>query len=253
MYPAERQSSILSLAHAHDGYVSVASLSAELEVTPETIRRDLAVLERQGLIRRRHGGAQLTRGTPFEISLAKRQRDEAAEKRRIAQRAIAELPDDGVVILDSGSLALVIASLFPDRRLSVVTNNLPAISVLRARTALDVYALPGRVRAISQASVDEWTRHRLSTLNADLVLLGANGLAADAGVTTTVPEEAEVKRAMLLAARRRVLTVTASKIGIASFCRVSAVSELDMIITDARVDADVADALHAAGPDVITV
>ncbi len=252
MYPAERQAAIIAAAHEDDGALSVTALSRDLGVTAETIRRDLAVLERQGAIVRTHGGARLTPGMPFELSLAKRQAAEADEKRRIAVRAVEEIPTDGVVLLDSGSLALVTASVFPDLSIIVVTNNLPAIPVLAERANISVMALPGRVRPISQGAVDEWTRHRLSTLNVDLVLLGANGLTADA-VTTTIPDEAEVKRAMLLSAKRRVLTITASKIGISSFCHVADTDELDMIITDDRIRAEMRDSLHAAGPDIIVV
>ncbi|WP_166979651.1 DeoR/GlpR family DNA-binding transcription regulator [Paramicrobacterium fandaimingii] len=253
MYPAERQSAIVAAAHEHDGMLSVTSLSTELEVTTETIRRDLAALERQGIIVRTHGGARLAHGMPFEISLAKRQAEEADEKRRIALRAIEELPSDGVVLLDSGSLALVTASVFPDASIIVVTNNLPAIPVLKQRPNVTVMALPGRVRTISQGAVDEWTRQRLSTLNVDLVLLGSNGLTASAGVTTTIPDEAEVKRAMLLSAKRRVLTITASKVGLTSFCHVADLAELDTIITDSRIERDTADELHAGGPDIVVV
>lgn len=253
MYPAERQSAIVAAAHQHDGVLQVTTLSADLGVTTETIRRDLAALERQGIIVRTHGGAKLAHGMPFEISLAKRQAEEADEKRRIALRAVAELPKDGVVLLDSGSLALVTASVFPDVPIIVVTNNLPAIPVLRQRPNVSVMALPGRVRTISQGAVDEWTRQRLSTLNVDLVLLGANGLTPATGVTTTIPDEAEVKRAMLLSAKRRVLTLTASKIGLTSFCHVADLAELDMVITDERIDRETADALHAAGPELVVV
>ena len=254
MYPAERQAAIIAIAQASDGEISVAAMSDELRVTPETIRRDLAVLERQGLIRRRHGGAQLTRSTPFELTLARRQLDEAEEKHAIATRVLQELPPDGVVLLDSGSLTLVIASLFPpDRRLIVVTNNLPAVGLLTKRPMLTVLALPGRVRSMTQGAVDEWTRQRISTLNFDVAIVGGNGLTPDTGVTTTNPSEAEVKRAMLLSARRRILAITASKIGRVSFCHVADVSEFDTIVTDDRIDQEYARQLSSAGPDLVVV
>lgn len=227
-------------------------MSDRLRVTPETIRRDLAVLERQGLIMRQHGGARLTRSTPFELSLARRQLDEADEKLAIAHRVLQELPPDGVVLLDSGSLTLVIASIFPaDRELVVVTNNLPAISLLAQRPLLTVLALPGRVRSITQGAVDDWTRQRISTLNIDLAVIGGNGLTPEAGLTTTTPDEAEVKRAMLRSARRRILAITSSKIGHSSFCHVADVNELDTIVTDSRIDPGQARLLSSAGPDLI--
>ncbi|MCU1635284.1 MAG: hypothetical protein JWQ68_523 [Cryobacterium sp.] len=254
MYPAERQAAIIADAQTRDGKVFVTALSGKLQVTPETIRRDLAVLERQGLLIRQHGGARLTRRTPFELSLARRQLEEAAQKQAIAQRVLQELPSDGVVLLDSGSLTLVIASIFPaDRELIVVTNNLPAVTLLTQRPLLTVLALPGRVRPLTQGAVDEWTRQRISSLNVDLSIVGGNGLTSDTGLTTTNPDEAEVKRAMLLAGRRRILPITSPKIGRASFCHVADVSELDMIITDSGADPSQVTALSSAGPELIVV
>ena len=254
MYPAERQAAIIAIAQASDGEISVARMSDELGVTPETIRRDLAVLERQGLIMRQHGGAQLTRSTPFELTLARRQLDEAEEKHAIASRVLQELPPDGVVLLDSGSLTLVIASLFPaDRRLVVVTNNLAAVGLLSERPLLSVLALPGRVRSMTQGAVDEWTRQRISTLNVDVAVIGGNGLTPDTGLTTTNPSEAAVKRAMLLSAKRRILAITASKIGHASFCHVADVNEFNTIVTDDRIDQEHAGRLSSAGPDLVVV
>jgi DeoR family transcriptional regulator, fructose operon transcriptional repressor len=254
MYPAERQAAIVALARNGDGEISVSTMSDALEVTVETIRRDLSVLERQGHVTRHHGGARLAHNTPFEQSLVKRQRHEAPEKRAIAERLIQELPADGAVMLDSGWLPLVIASVFPDdRELIVVTNNLPAIPLLTRKPRLTVLALPGRIRSLTQGIVDEWTRQRISTLNVDLAILGANGLTATHGATTTIPDEAEVKRGMLLAGKRRILAVTASKIGRASFCHFADVSELDAIITDSRIDDEQAAQLSAAGPELIIV
>lgn len=253
MYPAERQAEIIRMAHSQGGILSVTELSDALGVTAETVRRDLSVLERQGLIVREHGGASLVRNTPFELSLTMRQLDEADEKRRIAARVVAELPADGVVLLDSGSMALVIASLIPDKELIVVTNNLPAIPVLLEKRNLTVLALPGRVRNLTQGAVDELTRRRLETLNVDVAILGGNGLTPAHGLTTTIPDEADVKRAMLLAARRRVLAITASKIGRTSFCRFARVDELDVIVTDDRIDAGDIEAFATAGPELVVV
>lgn len=254
MYPVERQAAIIASAQSGDGEISVTALSEALNVTPETIRRDLAVLERQGVLNRKHGGARLTRELPFEVGLAQRDLSEGAEKRRIGLRILQELPPDGVVLLDSGSLTLALARLFPeDRDLIVVTNNLAAVPILAAKKGLTVMALPGRVRAMTQGAVDEWTRSRISSLNVDLVVLGANGLSAEEGATTTIPEESEVKRAMLLSARRRILGVTSSKIGQISFSHVAACDEFDLIVTDSRLGAHQQAQLRAVGAPLVVV
>lgn len=254
MYPAERQASIITAAQQGDGSIVVSAMSALLGVTPETVRRDLAALERRGVLSRTHGGARLSTSAPFELALAQRQLGERAERERIARRVIDELPADGVVLLDSGSLILTVAEYLPtDRRLVIVTNNLAAIPVLSTNPMLTVHALPGRVRAMTQGAVDEWTRRRLSELHVDVVILGANGVTGAGGVTTTNPDEAEVKRAMIASARHRVLAVTSSKIGVTSFCTVAALSEFDTVITDSGANPEELDQIRSAGPVVAAV
>ncbi|MGO2746788.1 DeoR/GlpR family DNA-binding transcription regulator [Microbacterium sp.] len=235
MYPAERRLAILSEASAGDGRVSVARLSARLGVTYATIRRDLDDLEREGMLRRQHGGARLIRTLPFELSLPDRRTTEGAERARIAKGVVDLLPQDGVVLLDSGALILSVAEAFPaDRDLMIVTNNLPAARLLAGYERLTVLMLPGRVRHLTQASVDEWARARLAGLNVDLAVLGANGVTVD-GVTTTIPAEVAVKQAMIAAATRSVLAVTATKFGTRSFCEFADLSDFDVIVTDDRL------------------
>jgi DeoR family fructose operon transcriptional repressor len=251
MYPAERQSAIIARGSRSTGSLLVSDLSTHLGVTPETVRRDLSELERQGLVRRRRGGAVLT-GRPFELPLARRRDTEAAERRAVAALVVAGLPEEGVLLLDSGSMTLEIAMLLPDAsRLIVVTNSLPVAALLAPRPHLTVLSLPGRVRPVTQGTVGDWALRRLGELHADVTVLGANGVGATSGATTTLLDEAELKRGMIQAARRRVLAVTASKFQGDSFCRFAGVSEFDLVVTDGRLDAVTAHALGAAGTEVL--
>lgn len=254
MYPAERRQAILAEARSGDGRVSVARLSAHLGVTYATIRRDLDDLEREGLLRRQHGGARLVRTSPFELSLPMRAATEQAERGLVASAVVRMLPQDGVVLLDSGALMLSIAERFPrDRELMVVTNNLPAARVLGAFSNLTVLTLPGQVRRLTQATVDEISRSRLDGLRVDLALLGANGVTAEHGATTTIPAEAAIKRAMLTAADRSILAVSASKFTQVSFCGFAEVEEFERIVTDDRLDEATRAELADAGAELTVV
>jgi DeoR family transcriptional regulator, fructose operon transcriptional repressor len=193
----------------------------------------------------------LVESVPFEQALAARHADQRAEKQLIAAAVISELPTDGVVVLDSGSLTFVIAEMIPDDRpLVIVSNNLPGAMILAEKPRLTVITLPGMIRGLTQASVDGWTTRRLESLSADLAIVGVNGITPDLGLTTTNPEEAAVKRAMLMCARRRVVPVVSAKIGRNSFCSFAAVNEVDKIITDPGADPDLLAEFRGAGPDV---
>ena len=253
MYPPERQQAIAEyLVDRPEHRAGVAQISERLGVTAETVRKDLDVLERRGVLRRVRGGAELLSTTPFEQALAARHAEQFDDKLAIARRVVAELPEDGVVILDSGSLTFVCAQLMPtDRALTLVTNNLPAARYLAGHTKLQILTLPGSVRGLTSAAVDPWTVRRLSTITADLAVIGVNAMTAERGLMTTNPEEAAVKRAMLLAARRRLVPVISSKLGRTSFCTFGAVSEVDLVITDRGAAPEQLAELSAAGPAVV--
>ena len=253
MYPPERQRAITDLLMQEDGRrASVAQISEQLKVTTETVRRDLDVLERRGVLRRIRGGAELMDSTPFEQALAARHAEQFDDKVVIARRVVAELPEDGVVVLDSGSLTFVCAqAMSRDRALVIVTNNLPAAQFLAEYDNLRVFTLPGMIRGLTSAAVDAWTSRRLTTLTADLAIIGVNGLTTTHGLTTTNPEEAATKRAILLAARRRIVPVISGKLGRNSFCSFAAVNEVDLVITDAGANRELTRELAAAGPEVV--
>ncbi|MCW2803638.1 MAG: Transcriptional regulator, DeoR family [Propionibacteriaceae bacterium] len=255
MYPPERRRAITDLLlSVADRRASVAQISDHLQVTTETVRRDLDVLERRGVLRRVRGGAELMDSTPFEQALAARQAEQYEDKKRISRRLLDELPNDGVVVLDSGSLTLVFAQAIPrDRSLTIVTNNLPAAKHLSDYENLRIITLPGMIRGLTSAAVDAWTSRRLRSLTTDLAIVGVNGLTASHGLTTTNPEEAAAKRSMLLAARRRVVPVISGKLGRNSFCSFAAVNEVDLIVTDAAAPDAVVQELAAAGPEVVVV
>lgn len=253
MYPPERQQAIADyLVGRPDCRAGIVQISEQLGVTTETVRKDLDVLERRGVLRRVRGGAELLSTTPFEQALAARHAEQFEDKLAIARRVVAELPEDGVVIMDSGSLTFVCAQLLPtDRRLTLVTNNLPAARYLAGRTQMQIMTLPGSVRGLTSAAVDPWTTNRLNTITADLAIIGVNALSAERGLMTTNPEEASVKRAMLLTARRRLVPVISGKLSRTSFCTFGAVSEIDMVITDRAASPETIAELNAAGPAVV--
>lgn len=255
MFPPQRQRAITDMLLAQGSRsASVVAIAERLQVATETVRRDLEVLVRRGLIRRVRGGAELVESVPFDEALTARHAGQLAQKQAIAAAALEDLPPDGVVVLDSGSLTYVVASLLPtDHTSTVVTNNLPAAAMLADRPGLTVITLPGMIRGLTQASVDGWTTRRLERLSVDLAIVGVNGLTSALGLTTTDPEEAAVKRTMLLCARRRLVPVVSAKLGRNSFSSFAAVNEVDKIITDSGAEAELVAELRAGGPEVAVV
>jgi len=251
MYAAERQQRMLTMARA-DGRVEVAQVADVLGVSPETVRRDLTALERHGVLRRVHGGAIPVERLGFEPSVAARAERFVAEKERIAKAALDQLPDEGTVLLDSGTTTLRLAEALPrDRELTVVTNSLPAAQVLSGNPAITLYLLGGRLRPRTQAAVGEWLTSALAELSIDVAFLGTNGLSLERGLTTPDPTEALAKKAMVAAARRPVVVTDHSKVGVNQFSRFARFEDLAAVITDSGLDLETASLIEAAGPEVI--
>jgi DeoR family transcriptional regulator, fructose operon transcriptional repressor len=251
MYAEQRQQRIVELARSV-GRVDVAALAAEFGVTAETVRRDLTALERHGLLRRVHGGAIPVERLGFEPGLAARDAVMTEEKERIAKAALAELPAEGSVLLDAGTTTARLAELLPgDRDLTVVTNALPIALTLSIRPGLTLRLLGGRVRGRTLAAVDEWALRSLREVYVDVAFVATNGISLERGLTTPDPAEADVKRAMIAAARRVVLLADHTKVGAKNFARFGDLEDIDVLVTDSGLDAAEMARLEAAGLEVV--
>ncbi len=251
MYAEERLQQIVERARA-EGRVEVMALAAQLDVTAETIRRDLTNLERQGLLRRVHGGAIPVTRLGFEPAVSQRAEAAAVEKDRIAKAALAELPQEGAVLLDSGTTTARIAEVLPnDRELTIVTNSIPIALTLSVRPNLQVLVTGGRVRSRTLAGVGDWATGALSRVRVDVAFMGTNGISPEFGLTTPDQSEAAVKRAMIDAARRVVVVADHTKLGEDYFARFAELGEVDTVITDDRADEELVSLIEAKGPTVV--
>ena len=251
MYGPERQRLIVTEAR-RAGRVEVTALAAQLDVTTETVRRDLTALERQGLLRRVHGGAIPVERLGFEPGLDARASSQTDQKERIAKAALAELPHEGAILIDAGTTTARLAELIPgDRELTVITNSLPIAMTLSVRPSLTVLMIGGRIRGRTLAAVDTWAQQALRDTFVDLAFVGTNGISVRRGLTTPDQTEAATKAAMIAAARRTVVLADHTKLGVDHLARFGSLDDIDTFITDSDADAELAADLEAAGPTVV--
>lgn len=251
LYAPQRHNSILARARAQ-GRVEVNDLAEQLGVTPETIRRDLTALERLGQVRRVHGGALPIVETAAEPTFLERLGRFAQEKERIAARALAELPAQGTILLDSGTTTLALAkALPPDLDVEIVTNSVTVAALLMDLVDQPVHILGGTIRRRTGASVGPWSVAALADLAVDVAFIGTNGFTPERGLTTPVHAEAATKRAMVESARRAVVLADSSKAGQVRLHRFAKLEEIAALITDSGLDDDTAHELDAAGMEVI--
>ncbi len=243
----DRQHAIYMLA-LREGSVDVADLARRYGVTTETIRRDLSDMQGRQLLRRVHGGAVPLERMNHEPKVDARDMVNADEKLRIATLAVGEVPERGSVIIDSGSTGQRLADVFPvDRDVHVVTNSLITALTLSRRGLRDLTVLGGSVRTKRLAMVDETTPAELQHMAIDVLFMSCDGLSFQHGLTTPYREEHTVKRAMIERAHRVVALVDQSKFGNVQMFSFASFDEIDVLVTDTRVDPEAVDFLTGHG------
>ena len=253
LYAEERHEAIAGLVRQH-GRISVSEVATTFGVTTETVRRDLAALERAGLLRRVHGGAVPTTALALaEAALDVRDGAHAAQKDRIARAALDLVPGTGgSVLLDAGTTTGRLAALLPtDRDLLVITHAVPLAARLASVPGIALQVVGGAVRGSTQAAVGAETVAVLSDLRADVVFVGTNGLVPGSGLSTPNTEEAAVKRALVRAGRQVVVVTDSSKIGVEQLVRFAPMSAVDVLVTDDGIRSADRAAVEADGVEVV--
>lgn len=232
----QRQSEILRMALAQ-GAVDVGELATRFGVTTETIRRDLSEMQRRKLLQRVHGGAVPVEEVTHEPMVDARHMRHAEEKLRIAQQAIAFVPEGGSVIIDSGSTGARLAEVFPvDRNVHVVTNSLMTGLTLARRGLKDLTVLGGQVSTNTFAMLDSTALDAVRGMVVDALFISCDGLSLNRGLTTPFREEERMKSSMIRQSRTVVAMVDHSKIGLDRMFGFAALEDLDVLITDTGAD-----------------
>lgn len=249
MLTDERRALILDRLR-NQGRVLAADLTAELEVSSDTIRRDLRELHDAGLLRRVHGGALPRHGDAAPFATRARRAPEA--KASIARRAAACVRDGQVVVLDGGTTTLELARALPDElRASVITTSPPIALALADHPGLEVTVVGGTLRRNALVTVGAAAVEALRVIRADVVFLGVCGLHPEIGVTTEDLEERHVKAAMIDGAAEVVALADHDKLGTAMPVVVAPLSAVTHLVTDADVDDEALAPYRAVGIEVL--
>lgn len=228
--------------------VDVASLSGDLGVSQASVRRDLQLLEAQQLLTRTHGGA-VASGVLYELPMRYRGGRHHAEKRAIA-KCVAQMlgPEVGSVGLNGGSTTTEVARALAGReRLRVVTNALNIASDLAVRSNIELVVCGGSVRTESYELVGPLSELTLANVNLDVAIVGVDGVSTTAGLTTHHEVEAQTNRTLLRTAERVIVVADSSKLGRRGFARISDLSVVHDLVTDAAAQESDVQAFRAAG------
>lgn len=228
MLTAQRKTYLLDILR-RDGRIVAKTLSAELGLSEDTLRRDLREMAGEGLLQRVHGGA--LPASPAMAGFAARQHISSAGKEAIG-RAAAQLVQPGqVVFIDGGTTsAQLVRHLAPGLKATVVTHS-PSVAVaLAEHPDIEVVMLGGRLFKHSMVGVGAATIAAIAQVRADLYFMGVCSLHPEAGLSTGDFEEACVKRALCQAAAETIVLASPEKLATASPYQVVPLGEIGGIV-----------------------
>lgn len=245
MLTSQRKLLLLDILR-QEGKIVAKTVAAQLDISEDTIRRDLRELAGEGLLQRVHGGA--LPASPAMGDFAARQRIAADDKSAIGRAAALMIQPGQVVFLDGGTTSAQLVRHLPaDLRATVITHS-PSVAVdLVAHPSVEVIMLGGRLFKHSVVGVGSATVEAIRQVQADVYFMGVCSVHPEAGLTTGDFEEAGVKRALSAAAAETIVLASPEKLATASPYQVIALEELSGLVTMKSVAEEVLAPYRARG------
>ncbi|WP_034648076.1 DeoR/GlpR family DNA-binding transcription regulator [Cellulomonas sp. HZM] len=250
MFAAERRHAILELVRTN-GTIALRDIAAQVGTSEVTVRRDLRLLEEQGLLDRRRGGAAVLGALSHEPTYSQKSHTASLEKRAIADLAASLVSDGDAVVLGAGTTTEELARRLLGRRdLTVVTNSMLVGATLARAAHVEVVMTGGALRGSTFALVGSAAEQSLAGLRVSKAFLSGNGLTAERGLSTPNMAAASMDRAIAAAAQEVVVLADHTKLGTDTMFQTVPADEISVLVTDDRADPDLRDELRAEGVDV---
>jgi DeoR/GlpR family transcriptional regulator of sugar metabolism len=216
-----------------DGQIIAKAISTELDLSEDTIRRDLRELAQEGLLQRVHGGA--LPASPAVVDFAGRETLASEEKRAIGRAAAALIQPGQVIILDGGTTTRELARQIPDSLRATVVTHSPTIAVtLNSHPSVEVVLIGGRLFKHSVVSVGAAAIEAIARIRADTYFMGVTGIHAEVGLSTGDFEESHVKRALIGAAAETIVLASREKLNAASPYVIAGIKEIAGMVVSAE-------------------
>jgi DeoR family glycerol-3-phosphate regulon repressor len=245
-----RQRRLLEAVRRHVT-ISVEALAQQLEVTPQTVRRDVKQMEEAKLLTRYHGGVGLPSSVE-NIDYSQRLALNIEAKRRIAGAVAARVPPGCSLLINIGTTTEEVArALIHHQGLHVVTNNLNVAAILADNPACEVIVAGGVVRGRDRGIVGEATIDFIRQFKVDIGVIGISSIESDGTLRDFDPREVKVAQAIIAQSREVWLVADRDKFGRHALVRMAHLSQVDMLFTDARPPEALAKVLKEAHVKVV--
>jgi DeoR/GlpR family transcriptional regulator of sugar metabolism len=236
MLTTQRKKHLLDLLNKN-GQLVAKTLSEQLGLSEDTIRRDLREMAKEGLLQRVHGGAMpVLPVSPALAGFAEREHISSDAKLAIGRAAAALIEPGQVVFIDGGTTSASLVRHLPkDLKATVVTHSPSTAIELINHPYIDVVMIGGRLFKHSIVAVGAAAIEAIGRIRADLYFMGVCSLHPETGVSTGDFEEACVKRAMSAAATQTIVLVSPEKLGTAAPFQIVGLAQVDRIIVNREV------------------
>lgn len=249
MNGAVRQRKIREMLEVEE-FLDMERLKAALEASESTIRRDLAGLETEGILKRVYGGAMAMQTRDHALDFAWQSEHLAAEKLRIAAVAANLVQENQTVILDGGSTVAAVARQLAGRSLHVITNSLPIAEVFGDSRQVEITLTGGYLYPRLRATVGPLCEQVLGSVTADMLIMGIGGVT-EAGFSNSNTLIVGPELKMIQAARKLIVVTDHSKFGRGSVIHLAPLSEADVVISDTGLAPEYQEMLQAHGVEVM--
>ncbi|AZV58644.1 DeoR/GlpR family DNA-binding transcription regulator [Clostridium sp. AWRP] len=252
MLAFERHNKILDLLYKNKK-VTTQDLSRLIDVSACTIRNDLNKLEKDGLIKRIHGGAILPEAIQRDLSFPSRKSKNQIEKNAIGKSACDFIKNGQCLIIDASSTAISLAKYLnkTDLRITVITSGIYTALELKDNNNINVILVGGVVRPKSGALEGLLGKNLISQINADVAFVSARGFTLEEGLTEFNIYEGELKKFLISRSKKVVALLDSSKLEVSSISSFADSKKLDTIITDFNSPTNVLDKYRKYGINVI--
>jgi DeoR/GlpR family transcriptional regulator of sugar metabolism len=257
MIAAERHQKILEMV-AEAGQISTSEICEVFDVSEMTARRDLTTLDRQGLLRRVHGGAIRSLGRSYEPPFSTRSVKNQIYKTKIGLRAAGLIYDGDSIALDVGTTTLeIVPGLKEHHDLTILTSCLQianaVVSTLSIESDVRLIVAGGIVRPRELSMIGSITEQIYADLHVDKAFLGIGGISLEDGLTEFNMEDARVKQSLIKSAQEVIVVADSSKFGQTTFTSVAPIEAVDRIVTDSHATDQMVKELEQRGVEVLLV
>lgn len=254
MIADERRYEILRTIN-HKGYVKIKELSNEFGTSEMTIRRDLDILEKNGLVERLHGGAVFSQGkVGNETHFEKRQSDNLPNKQAIALYASHLIAEGDCIAIDIGTTAFELAKIVSGySNLTVITASIPVVNELMVSESISVISTGGEVSRRDKSLVGNDAVRTINEYVLDKVFLSVAGISLNHGFTLFSRHDTFIKRALVARTNKVVVLADSTKFGLTRHSFLMDISKADLVITDTGIPVNYLTELRSIGVQVVTV